>query len=964
MKVSRWIEALAGTLLCALLAACGGEREGQAQAPAVAGPGNRAPVPVILSPGVGATFQAGDTLEFSGSASDAEDGTLAPAQLSWWVESFHEGRAHAAQAPTAGRSGTYAIPVRGETSDDLMIRLHLRATDRAGVSSEVSVDLLPRRAKVSIATSPPGLPLTLDGQPAAAPGTFVAVVGTERDLGAADLVFNGRRYRFDAWSDGGTASHTISVPGADTTYVATFTDIGRAGATILSNQPPLPVIGSPGAGLTFKAGDVIDFAASASDPEDGVLPTSQLTWWVELQHDSHTHPVLPPTAGASGQVTIPVRGETSDNILYRFHLRATDSQGLSAEVTRDVLPRKATVTLTTLPAGLPLTLDGQPDVSPITFLGVVGIERDLGASDVIVGGRRYRFDSWSDAGAVFHTISTPATDTTFTASFTDVGPAVNALPSVSLAPVGRTIVDVPVNLRATASDSDGSVVQVAFFDGATLIGNLNSPPYTIAWTPLTSGSHSLSARATDNNGAQTTSTRLSVTVKPAGPDDLQPPVVTLTSPLNLADGLTGTLILSATATDNVGVAGVEFQIDGEIIGAEKKVAPYGGMADTGRYTAGQHVVRARARDAAGNLSPWDSALVRFAGTRTVPVGFTMNESWVTGLNNAIAFAVAPDGRLFITEQAGTVRVVKNGVLLATPFHTLSVDSRGERGALGIALHPDFANNGFVYVLNTTLVGGAHNRVTRLVASGDVSTGAEQSIVDLPALSESTSHNGGAIHFGFNGKLYLTVGDNSEGLDAQNFNVVFGKMLRFNDDGSIPPENPFAGPGGLTGLARAIWVVGLRNPFTFAIQPGTGRMHINDVGQTSWEEINLGKKASNYGWPYLEGPSNIGGAASPLFSYAHEQTVPPGSGTGGFIIGKAIAGGAFYPTSGGNFPAAHRGSYFFGDFAHRTISRMDLANHNAVYSFALLGSYVTDLVVGPDGALHALTRSGVARIAVR
>src|SRR5207237_6516476 len=108
---------------------------------------------------------------------------------------------------------------------------------------------------------------------------------------------------------------------------------------------------------------------------------------------------------------------------------------------------------------------------------------------------------------------------------------------------------------------------------------------------------------------------------------------------------------------------------------------------------------------------------------------------------------------------------------------------------------------------------------------------------------------------------------------------------------------------------AIWARGLRNPFTFAVQPGTGRIHINDVGQITWEEIDLGVAGANYGWPGSEGPDNLAsGFTAPLFAYKHSNASPAGSGPGGFFTGFAIAGGAFYPDSG-NFPAAYRSSYF-------------------------------------------------------
>jgi glucose/arabinose dehydrogenase len=439
------------------------------------------------------------------------------------------------------------------------------------------------------------------------------------------------------------------------------------------------------------------------------------------------------------------------------------------------------------------------------------------------------------------------------------------------------------------------------------------------------------------------------------------PTVTLTAPADLASGLTGAVALSATAADDVAVTGVEFQIDGVPIGAADTSAPYGATLDTSAYPSGQHVLRARASDAAGNVSAWSSALVRFGGSVTQPSGFTRNESWVTGLSSATAFVQAPDGRLFIAQQGGALRVVKNGALLATPFATIAVDSAGERGLIGVALHPGFASNGFVYIYSTRAAGGvSHNRISRLTAAGDVAAaGSELTLVDLPNLSGATNHNGGGMHFGSDGKLYVGVGDNANGAQAQNLTLPFGKLLRFNDDGSIPTDNPFF--ASQAGLARAIWAYGLRNPYTFAVQAGTGRIHINDVGESTWEEINVGSSGANYGWPGSEGPTNVGaGITGPLFTYKHSDANPIGSGPGGFFKGFAIAGGAFYPGSGA-FPTGYRDQYYFADYVSQFVGRVDLVNGNAAYAFASLSGSPVDLLVGADGAVYVLTRAAVTRI---
>ena len=438
------------------------------------------------------------------------------------------------------------------------------------------------------------------------------------------------------------------------------------------------------------------------------------------------------------------------------------------------------------------------------------------------------------------------------------------------------------------------------------------------------------------------------------------PALTLTQPTNFAAGLTGTVPVSATASDNSAVASVEFQLDGVALGAADTAAPFATSVDATAYAAGQHLLRARARDAAGNLTAWATATVQFGGSATQPAGFTRNEGWVSGLSNATAFAQADDGRFFIAQQGGDLAVVKNGVLLPTPFVHLNVDSSGERGLIGVTLHPNFTSNGFVYVYYTTTSGGTHNRISRFTANGDAAlAGSETVLFELPALSSALNHNGGAMHFGIDGKLYVGVGENANSANSQDPNTVLGKMLRLNDDGTIPIDNPFYAMRG--GQARAIWASGLRNPFTFAVQPVTGRIHINDVGQNTWEEINLGAPGANYGWPGSEGPENVSaGIAGPLFTYKHSAASPAGSGAGGFLTGFAIAGGDFYPDSG-PYPAGYRGQYYFSEFVSKYVGRIDLTNGNAAYAFASLTGNPVDLHVGLDGAVYVLTRDSIVRI---
>ncbi len=446
---------------------------------------------------------------------------------------------------------------------------------------------------------------------------------------------------------------------------------------------------------------------------------------------------------------------------------------------------------------------------------------------------------------------------------------------------------------------------------------------------------------------------LSACAESTGPGDSTPPVVALTSPASGALDLTGTVGLTADATDSAGVALVQFFLDGVMVGQDAS-APYEATApSTALFTSGAHAFGAAARDVSGNWSDTTFAFVTFGGTVALPSGFT-RVPFVTGLGaQATAIAAAPDGRLFATEKSGAIRVIKNGVLLAQPFTTLPVLLGSERGLLGIALSPGIGITGQVYVYYTTASGGAHNRISRFTSLGDIAGAAEEILVDLPALSAAENHNGGAMAFGPDGKLYVTVGDNANGSLAPVLSSRMGKVLRYNPDGTIPTDNPFYGVA--SGENRAIWARGLRNPYTFAFDPLTGVMFINDVGQSTWEEINWGFPGADFGWPATEGPTVTAGVTAPIFAYKH--TASPT-----LFEGAAIVGAAFYRPPVALFGASFVGDYFFADYVSGWIYRLASANGGAAAAFALTGENPTNLVVGADGALYVTIGNRVDRIA--
>jgi glucose/arabinose dehydrogenase len=331
-----------------------------------------------------------------------------------------------------------------------------------------------------------------------------------------------------------------------------------------------------------------------------------------------------------------------------------------------------------------------------------------------------------------------------------------------------------------------------------------------------------------------------------------------------------------------------------------------------------------------------------ATAANLPSGFTETQFGGNLSGSPTAMAFAPDGRLFVCQQGGQLRVIKNGSLLSTPFVSLTVDSSGERGLLGVAFDPNFATNHFLYVYYTATSPTTHNRVSRFTAAGDIAApGSQVVILELNNLSSATNHNGGAIHFGPDGKLYIGVGENANGANAQTISNLLGKMLRINGDGSIPTDNPFYNIA--SGNNRAIWALGLRNPFTFAFQPGTTRLFINDVGESTYEEINDGIAGSNYGWPTTEGPTSNPAFRSPIYFYGH------GSGC-------AIVGGAFYNPPVPQFPSIYTGKYFFADLCSGWIHVFDPAAGTAT-GFATGIVSPVDLHVGPDGALYYLVRPG-------
>ncbi len=331
-----------------------------------------------------------------------------------------------------------------------------------------------------------------------------------------------------------------------------------------------------------------------------------------------------------------------------------------------------------------------------------------------------------------------------------------------------------------------------------------------------------------------------------------------------------------------------------------------------------------------------------SGPITLPAGF---ETMIiaTNLTGLTALETTRDGRIFVCEQTGALRVVKDGVLLEEPFVTLPVEAYWERGLIGVTVHPDFPEVPEVFVCYVAKDPYSHHRVSRFIADGDVAVPGSEMILlagdDQSQLGGKVpaGHQGGALHFGPDGTLYIGIGEQTAETPAQRLDTFQGKLLRINPDGSIPEDNPFVNEA--TGKYRAIWARGCRNPYTFAFRASDGDMLINDIGG-EYEDINRGIAGANYGWPIVDhGPTDDPRFVGPVHYYPHASAV-----------------GADFCQQDSNWSESLRGRYFFADYVLGWIKSLDPAAPAEAQTFATGLRRPTDLRFGSDGSLYVLLRN--------
>ncbi len=327
-------------------------------------------------------------------------------------------------------------------------------------------------------------------------------------------------------------------------------------------------------------------------------------------------------------------------------------------------------------------------------------------------------------------------------------------------------------------------------------------------------------------------------------------------------------------------------------------------------------------------------------------------------------AIAGDrSRLFVVEQPGRIRLIRDGVLQASAALDITdrVGSGGERGLLGLAFHPGAAQNGRLFVNYTDR--GGDTRLAEFRLAGDrIDPASERTL--LVVEQPFANHNGGALAFGRDGFLHVALGDGGSGGDprgfAQNLESLLGKILRLDVDGpapyAVPSSNPFVSRAG---ARPEIWAFGLRNPWRISIDRATGDLWIGDVGQGSREEVNVGFASrgggENYGWNVTEGTlcfnpasgCNTAGVTMPVLEYATRSE------------GCAITGGFVY--RGCRMPAL-QGHYFYADYCSAFVRSFRLENGVAIerrdWTAQLRGlSSPTSFGVDDEGELHVVDHDG-------
>lgn len=308
------------------------------------------------------------------------------------------------------------------------------------------------------------------------------------------------------------------------------------------------------------------------------------------------------------------------------------------------------------------------------------------------------------------------------------------------------------------------------------------------------------------------------------------------------------------------------------------------------------------------------------------------ETVLTGLEIPWSLNFAPNGRLFVTERPGRVRIVGASGSSELALTLSDAFTQGEAGLLGLALDPEFAQNRFVYIYYSASVSG--RAVNRIVRYREVDSRLGERVVLLDNIPAAQIHDGGRLRFGPDGLLYASAGDAADANLAQDVASLAGKILRINRDGTVPRGNRFSSP---------VYTYGHRNPQGFDWHPGTGDMWASEHGNSGNDEVNAIRDGLNFGWPRIEGAATMTGMEAPVTSYS--PSIAPS--------GASFYRGQQFPQFANNFfVATLRGTHLLRLTVDPSARRVTAQERLLDGTFGRL----RDVVSGPDGYVYFCTNN--------
>jgi glucose/arabinose dehydrogenase len=838
---------------------------------------------------------------------------------------------------------TGGFNIRGVVDD---VRIYTRVLSQAEIQADMNT---PVSGGGGGDTAPPSVSLTAPSAGAVVSGTAVAVSATASD----NLAVAGVQFLLDGaglgaedttspysitWNTTATASgpHVLSARARDA--AGNSSTAASVGVTV-DNQPPTGSVAINGGAaatntravtLTLSASDAFSsvtqmrFSNTGSSYSTAEAYATTKAW--TLSTGTGTKTVYVQFKDARGNWS----GAFTDTIVYD-----TTAPTISGVAATNVTGGSATITWTTSePATSQVEYGRTTSYGSMTLLDSTLAT----AHSVLISGLapattyNYRARSMDAAGNL-----RLGANNTFTTTSQDTTP-----PTVPTNVVATPVSGTQVQLSWTAStDNVGVTGYDVFRDGAKVGSPATTSFQDSGLSPAGTYDYTVSARDAAGN--------VSALSAPAS----------ATTPAFLisnvsASSITATSAVIGWSTDVPANSQVEYGTTtsyGSLTPLDATLTSSHSQTLTGLSASTTYHYRVRSVDAGGHLVVSGDNVFTTSASGS---GVFQNEILVTGLNLPTALKFLPDGRMLALELGGKIWKVDTSTWQVdpTPFLVLTNIGTGQQGLMDMVLDPDFAINHYYYVFYT-LGSPNRDRASRFTANADLSgtvPGSEFVIYQDPQ-DAGAEHHGGALNFGNDGKLYVTTGEHFNADDAQSLASPRGKLLRFNKDGTVPTDNPFydgAGPN-----VDAIWALGLRNPFRAFYDSPTGRLYIGDVGgndySTAQEEVNLGARGVNYGWPICEG-SSCGSDpryTSPLYAYPHNGR--DASITGGFIY------------RGSQFPVQYYGNYFFADYTQNWIKRLTLDASGTVtgaFGFeppdgAPDGPYgdIVYLCQGPDGALY-------------